>query len=167
MIILHCADDFDHGYGDNYNDHYGRGFYGDENGNFQSSTASAAASSSGRRLLGDGYYYGYHNYHEGGAAAAAAAASGGDSSAAASAASSGITPVHYKSITCKSDDTAACNIGVLSFKLGCWLTWLHVLLAPDISSTISSSAQHQCVIFCCEDILLLLPFACRHWRMLL
>ncbi len=87
---LMSADDYDRGYGDNYNDHYGRGYFGDEDGNFQSSAASAAAaSSSGRRLLGDGYYYGYHNYHERGAAAAAAAASGGDSSAAASAASSG------------------------------------------------------------------------------
>ncbi len=83
------ADDYDYGHGDNYNEHYGSGYYGDEHGNFLSSAASAAASS-GRRLLGDGYYYGYHNYHEGGAAAAAAAASGGDSSAAASAASSGI-----------------------------------------------------------------------------
>ena len=39
--------------------------------------------------------------------------------------------------------TAACNVGVLSFKVGCWLTWLHVL-------------QHQCSIHCCGDVLLLL-----------
>ncbi len=49
------ADDYDYGHGNNYNEHYGSGYYGDEHGNFQSSAASAAASSSGRRLLGDGY----------------------------------------------------------------------------------------------------------------
>ncbi len=43
------ADDFDHGYGDNYSHEYGRGYYGDEHGNYNSggSAAAAAAASTG------------------------------------------------------------------------------------------------------------------------
>ena len=120
------ADDYDYGHGNNYNEHYGSGYYGDEHGNFQSSAASAAASSSGRRLLGDGYYYGYHNYHEGGAAAAAAAASGGDSSAAASAASSGTcfflcNPICHAYLYKLLMHTAACRLHCSQKKNSCAL----------------------------------------------
>ena len=97
-----CADDYDHGYGSNYNEYYGRGYYGDSYGNFHHSggsasaaaaasggSASASAAASGRRLLGY-VYYRYRNYHDSSAASAAASASGGDASAAAAAASSGM-----------------------------------------------------------------------------
>ena len=36
LNLSHCAaDDYDHGYGNNYNFDYGRGYYGDNHGNFQ------------------------------------------------------------------------------------------------------------------------------------
>ncbi len=34
-LSLCAADDYDHGYGNNYNFDYGRGYYGDNHGNFQ------------------------------------------------------------------------------------------------------------------------------------
>ena len=93
LSLLPCsADDYDHGYGHSLNTHYGRGYYGDEHGNFHHSggSSASASASAGRKLLGTPYYYyGYHNYHDSSAASAAASASGGSASAAAAAASSG------------------------------------------------------------------------------
>ncbi len=60
ILSLCAADDYDHGYSNNYNFDYVRGYYGDNDGNFQYSGASAAASASS----------------SGGRAAAAASASG-------------------------------------------------------------------------------------------
>ena len=134
LNITQCpADDYDHGYGHHYNCEYGRGYYGDENGNyhhFGGSSAAAAAASSGRRLLGDHYYYGYHNYHDSSAAAAADSASGGDSSAAAAAASSGelllvnhcTRHLHYSFVALSSTDA---NFAGHSRGLsGCYVTHL-------------------------------------------
>jgi len=49
VVAIDAADDYDHGYGGNYNNEYGRGYYGDSDGNFHhsGSSAAAAASSSG------------------------------------------------------------------------------------------------------------------------
>ena len=130
-----CADDYDHGYGHNFNSGYGRGYYGDQHGNFHHSggSSAAASASAGRKLLATYHYYGYHNYHDSAAASAAASASGGSASAAASAAGSGKESSRLRHPCRCAIVTFSCRICVLGRRSNTCMTlsaafWLKRLL---------------------------------------